>query len=145
MNIYVSQVYPAAGVMFPFSHVFQKYMSQRLSSMASISPVLSGKYGEAVNVVFNMSAKRDISEPQVVGPAFFRRTGDLEYTIFLPCGPLPHSKESLRRAVEALIQSIVSVFDAFSIDSSDITSHSNEMIRAVMANPDMFIPGQHAS
>ena len=84
MSIYVSQIYPEAGVSYPFNHRFQKYLSDLVSAKVGTSKKFADLYGPEYDLIFRMSAKEGLAKPEIKGPTVFKRDKDVEYTVFLP-------------------------------------------------------------
>ncbi len=84
MNIYVSQIYTEPGTSFPFSHLFQKWLSGELSRLAAPLEQWSKKYDEEFSLMLRLNAKKKISSVELRGPTVFKKSKDVEMTIFIP-------------------------------------------------------------
>ena len=138
MKIYVSQIYIEAGINYPFSHHFQAWLSQELTNRVRPSRQFLETYSDQFNIVFNVSAKVQLKHPQVKGPTVFRRTKDVEYTVFLPHnGVNPNSANALRQPLRHLIDSIADVLQGLGMDVSKVLGDSSAMIEHVISIPKM--------
>ena len=84
MKIFVGQIYIKAGVAFPFSLRFQKWLGDALSERVAVSPEFSSEFGTGYGLGLRISAKDDIEQPEIKGPTVFKRDKTVEFTIFLP-------------------------------------------------------------
>ena len=84
MKIFVGQIYISAGIEFPFSLRFQKWLGDTLSERIEVSGEFSKKFGVDFKLGFRLSAKEEIGEPEIRGPTVFKRDKDVEFSIFLP-------------------------------------------------------------
>ena len=101
MKIYVAQIYIEVGSVYPFTHYFQRLISDELTKRISASSAFIQKYGEDFNLIFRMSAKSSLKEPEVQGPTVFKTDKDVEYTIFLTFDKSePQGPGSYRRALK---------------------------------------------
>jgi hypothetical protein len=107
------QVYISPGVCFPFSAAFQRYLSAQVSELVDPSPLFTTKYGDGFKLIFNVSAKGGILESEIRGPAVFRRTSDVEFTVFLPFDVIGQAADPIRAALEHLL-------DGFSVGSKSM-------------------------
>lgn len=137
MNIYVSQIYPEAGVNYPFTHRFQQFISKALTNRIASSESFVRQYGDDFDLIFRMSAKSGIQEPEIKGPTVFRRDKDVEYTVFLPYGGNAHDLNSLGEVVSSLISAIIDVLDDLGFDTTNVSSDSAELIKQITGDAGM--------
>src|SRR5687768_15844375 len=83
MKIYFGQVYVEVDANFPFSYHFQAAFSDAVTRLVPASDAYEKKYGKRA-VMFNVSAKRGTRQNEVKGPAVFKDSKTVEFTIFLP-------------------------------------------------------------
>jgi len=139
MKIVVSQIYIEAGVTYPFSHIFQKWLSDELTKRVQPSPAFVGVYSEVSKLICRMSAKSTITEPSIRGPTVFKRVKDVEFTIFLPHdGHPPKGLDDLRRPLKLLLESIVAVLQSLGLDASQVVKDSPDLIEHIISNPAMI-------
>ena len=84
MKIYIAQFYLEAGVAYSLSYCFQSFLGDELSGRVDLSKQFIEKYGEDYELMFRVSAKSSLAEPEVKGPTVFKDDKDIEYSIFLP-------------------------------------------------------------
>jgi len=140
MKIFVSQIYVEVGVSYPFSHRFQKYLSEELSKRISASDTFVREYAEDFDVVFNVSAKADIMQPEIKGPTVFRKDKDVEFTVFLPFDKQePHGQDAYRRVLRQLIHRVVDVLKTLEMDVSQLSRDSDEIVEGIVTDPTMIV------
>jgi len=138
MRIYVSQIYIEPGISYPFTHVFQKYLSSLASEDTKCSEQFRIQYGEDYDLIFNMSAKTGLVLPEVKGPTVFKREKTVEFTVFLPFQKEENiSDNSLTNAVILLLNCMNTVLSGFSMTSNRIASDSDGIARTVVEDPNM--------
>lgn len=84
MKIFVGQIYVKVGVAFPLSLRFQKWLGDALSARVVASGRFIAQFGNDFGLGLRISAKDDISQPEIKGPTVFKRDKNVEFTIFLP-------------------------------------------------------------
>jgi len=139
MNVFVSQIYIEPGVNFPFSSAFQRWISGEFSKLVSLSETFIKTYSEDFKLIFRLSAKPNITESQIRGPTVFKKTKDVEFTIFLPYYTGRYgTRESYRQPLSDFLESSVVVFETLGIDGSKITEKSAEIIDHILSDDTMF-------
>lgn len=138
MKVYVAQIYIEPAISFPFTHHFQKYISQRLTDLIQPSPSFIAKFGEDFDLIFRMSAKAALVEPEIQGPTVCKRDKDVEYTIFLPFGkPAVVDGPSSEASLFHLLTAIISVLLDLEINVARLQHESREIVAAIMREPRM--------
>jgi len=141
MKIYVTQIYIETGMSYRFSHNFQNWLSEQLTSRVQPSPAFVQTYGKDFNLVFNMSAKSKIADVEIKGPTVFERTKDVEFSIFLPhAGCQPRSPDGYRQPLNLLLQGITDVLERFGMDTSEVVNAAPTLIEHIIWTPEMFKP-----
>lgn len=138
MNIYVSQIYPEAGVYYPFTHRFQQYVSKAITDRIGLSESFVQQYGQDFDLVFRMSAKSGIQETEIKGPTVFKRDKDVEYTIFLPHSGNDYNLNTLSVVISKLLSAIVNVLQDLGFDSSSVSHNSAELAKQITADSAMI-------
>ena len=67
MKIGVSQVYIEVGVNFTFSHLWQIWISEQLSSLTLPSAKFLAKYGDDFELIIRISAKKKLINNEIRG------------------------------------------------------------------------------
>jgi hypothetical protein len=138
MNCSLSQVYVEPGVNFKFTTVFQRKMKLVLSSSLEPSALFIKKYSN-YSLHFWMSARIGIPEPEIKGPGIYRRTKDVEYSIFLPHSGVPQPFDrSLATPLNQLFSSIANVLSTLQIDSRVLTAQVPALIDEVLSDSTMY-------
>jgi hypothetical protein len=138
MRIAISQIYTKVGINFPFSHQFQKWLSSELTSSVRPSRDFIRRYGEDFTLVFNMSAKPEIVEMEIKGPTVYKKTKDVEYTIFLPYDAIKGSDDETASAIKHLLDGIVRVLTELKIEPGEVSKRTGLIIEHVCSDPMMI-------
>ncbi len=91
--------------------------------------------------MFRMSAKTKISEVEIKGPKVFKKTKDVEYSIFLPYDVIDRESDKISKYASALsnfIGAVVKVLKTLEIDTSAIEEDTLSLVKQACSNPDMF-------
>ena len=139
MNVFVSQVYIVPGINYRFSQSFQKWLGKEITNRVQPSANFIKAYSEDYDLMFRISAKTNIHEPEIRGPTVFRDSKDIEFTIFLPHdGVTPLSTHTYRRVMISLIEAVIEVLESLELDASRLSSESSDLIHKVITTPEMF-------
>ncbi len=104
MKIFVMQLYTEAGVSFPFTHRFQRYISEAIDSSICLPPSFGERFGNDFKIVFRMNAKDGLGTPVTKGPVVYKKYNNMEYMITLPLDQKARIDELiLKQAVEQLL------------------------------------------
>jgi hypothetical protein len=138
MKVYFGQIYIEPGVKFPFSHHFQGRLSEEITALAEPSAEFIKKYGSDFDLIFNVSAKNTIQDNEIRGPTVFRKTKDVEYTVFLPFDVISRNPEVSKSALKYLLSGVCSVFKLLGIDTTQLVERQESMIENICSDPTMF-------
>lgn len=139
MNVYISQIYIQAGVSFPFSHHFQLYLSQELTKRVKPSDLFINKYGEDFSLMFRMSAKAELTVPEIKGPTVYRKDRDVEFSIFLTYDKQENQgPKKYRQALGELLDQIVIVLEGLEIDTAMLRLDAHALIESILTTPRMI-------
>jgi len=142
MNIFFSQVYIRPGIDYPFSHLFQKWFSARISELVQPSSQFIKSYGLNYDLIFRISAKTEILKPEIKGPTVFKRNRDVEFTIFLPHnGTKPSGRSEYADVLNHLLDGVVVVLNSLDISTSQLIEKSSNLIESVVNDPTMIDNG----
>src|SRR5229473_5718496 len=120
MKISLSQIYIAPGISFPFSHLFQRRLSDELTAIVQPSKDFIRRYGDDFTVIFNMSAKAGIQELEIRGPLNDKKKKELEFTLFLPYDPINDRDDVIATALRYLITGIINVLESVGVDATQV-------------------------
>jgi hypothetical protein len=138
MKIYVCQIYIEPGVSYPFTHVFQKYLSNLVSEDTSGTEQFREKYGDDYDLVFNVSAKTGLNTPDVKGPTVFKREKTVEYTVFLPFDrAISLNDDSLSNAIRLLLKSMNAVLFELGMTTNRVANDPNGIAKIVVEDQKM--------
>jgi hypothetical protein len=138
MQIHIGQIYIEQGAYFPFSHIFQRYISEEVSALVVPSKKFIAKYGNDYKLIFNVSAKHSLTENEIRGPTVFKKTKDVEYTIFLPFSVIMNEPRPPQEALNYIFRGVCAVFDQLGIDATQIRERQEHIVNHVCADSAMF-------
>ena len=138
MRIYFGQIYIEAGVSFPFSHLFQRRMSDEVTALIIPSPQFVKKYGEDWDLMFRISAKAAIQNTEIRGPSVFRKDKDVEYSIFLPFTKIQAAEDVSRAAIEHLFDAFLSVLTKLGFSIESLQAHRASLVESISSDPAMI-------
>lgn len=141
MNVHVGQVYVKPGIGFPFSHLMQRWLSNKLSSLSTPSPDFVQKYGADFDLVIRISAETNISDNVIRGPTVFRRGKDIEYTIFLPFDIIRSSSDWCSSAMRFVVAGVRSVFNDVGIETNSLDASEQSIISHICSSHEMLRGG----
>jgi len=140
MKVWFGQIYTDPGATFPFSHVFQQRLSEAVSSRVQASDLYMDRFGADFELMFRISAKSELESNEVLGPTVYRKTRDVEYTIFLPFSVVMRHNDAPRQAVVFILNGVFAVFESLQISTSPLAESSDEIIESLCADPEMLHP-----
>lgn len=140
MKVPFSQVYIELGANFPFSVHFQRLLTKEVTALVQPSPKMTQSYGIVSQLVFNVSARHSLEDNEICGPTFFKRTRDLEYTIFLPFDVIMAHPDAPKHALLFLLKGVCDVLEMLEIDKSKLLDRQPALIDAICSDPKMLAP-----
>ena len=90
--------------------------------------------------MFRMSAKAELTLPEIKGPAVYRKDKDVEFSIFLTYdkqkkqGPTEY-----RQALRELMDQIIIVLERLEIDTSKLRLDTHALIESICTTPGMIL------
>lgn len=138
MKVHFRQTYCVPGVSFPFSYLFQHRISDEVEALVEPSTKFLKKYGADFKLIFNVSAKPGLRDNEIRGPAVYRKTKDVEFTIFLPFDVIMRHADAPRRAVRFLLKGVCDVLDRLEIDKTKLLEKQESIIEGVCSDPTML-------
>lgn len=138
MEVSFGQIYVEPGVSFPFSHQFQRWISEEMTALVEPSAKFLKKYGSDFELIFNVSAKKDLQDNEIRGPSVFRKTKDVEYTLFLPFDIIMRYADAPRHALRFLFRGVCDVFDKLEIDKASLLDKQDFLIQGICSDPTML-------
>src|SRR5262245_29585433 len=137
MLVHFGQIYIGQGS-FPFSHHFQHRISEAVTALVEPSAKFIQKYGKDFDLIFNVSAKQGFQDNEVRGPSVFRKTKDVEYTVFLPFDVIIRHADAPRHALRFLLRGVCAVFDRLEIDKARLLDQQESLIEGICSDPTML-------
>lgn len=138
MDVYFGQIYIEPGAAFPFSHHFQSRLSEAVTGLVKPSTRFVKEYGRDFALTFNVSAKRAIGDNDIKGPTVFKKTKDVEYSVFLPFDVIKRDADVSKSALTFLFKGMCSVFESLDIDTRKVREQEEALIQQICADPMMF-------
>lgn len=138
MRVQFTQIYIEPGVVFAFSTEFQCYLSDTVTALVRPTEKFNKRYGSDWDVIFNVSAKRAIEDNEIRGPMVFRKSKDVEYTVFLPFDVASRDSDIRESGLRFLFKGTQAVLDRLGIDAADFAQCQEEIIRRIRSDPSMF-------
>lgn len=138
MKISFTQAYITPGINFPFSHHFQKRISNQVSSSISDAQMFYEKYGQDFSMSIYISAENSTVGPRVVGPGVYRKGKEVEYTIFLPFDAIYRSNDSIGFAIEYLFDGIEIIMKKARMETRDLDLKRAELIHAIRTEENLL-------
>src|SRR6266849_1867699 len=131
MKVNFGQVYIRPGVSFPFSWRFQVYLARKVTALVKPSAKFIGRYGSDFELMFNVSAKKRIRDNEIRGPGVYKKTKDVEYSIFLPYDVIARSRDVPKSALKFLFKGVYSVLESLEIDTARIEKKQESLIEHI--------------
>ncbi len=139
MKIYFSQIYIEVGVTYPFTHIFQKYLSDEISARVNESAEFSEKFGEGYSIMFRISAKSDIENMEIKGPTVFKKDKDVEYSLFIPFKDFEGgATKSCEYALNVIVDVVLQVLFSYKFDVSGIEKDRKGLIERILNDVEMI-------
>jgi hypothetical protein len=135
MKIHFGQLYVEPGVSIPFSFQFQHRLSDEITRLVDPSAEFIQQYGDGWELMFRISAKRAICASEICGPSVFKKSKDVEFTIFLPFDIIQRESIVLQSAISFLLQGVCSALDSLGIDSSGIQARLASLAESISSDP----------
>lgn len=138
MRVFFGQIYIEPGIKFPFSHELQKYLGTTATAMILSSSAFATRFGEDWDLIIRISAKTGLCETKIKGPSVFKKSKDVEFSIFLPFDVITKNLDPLLSALESLFVGIDIVLDSLEIKTINPLSQSREQIEKIRNDSSMF-------
>lgn len=138
MKVHFGQVYLEPGIEFPFSHHFQKAVSKEVSRLVTPSKKYIDEYGRDFELMMRISARSKTKSNEIVGPAVFRKTKDVEFTIFLPYDAVGVGIKSTERTVVFLLNGVVSILNSLEIETAALEEKITFIAKSLSSDPKML-------
>jgi hypothetical protein len=138
MKIYFGQIYIQAGISFLFNHLFQKFMGTKVTEFIEPSSKFIKLHGEDYNLIFRISAKKELAINEIRGATVYKKDKDVEFTIFLPYTVIMQTIEPNKEALKYLFDGIYEVLGKYEINILKLKSEQDMIIDKIMSSPEMF-------
>lgn len=138
MKVFISQFYIEPGVFFPFSWYFQNYINGILGELLTDSSVFGKHYGAEYDLMFRMSAKRQIPETELRGPSRFPKSKSIEYSIFLPYDIIAASSDWRDAVLNALLDAVLMVLEQWGFNTQKFSERRSHIVASIVGDPQMI-------
>jgi len=139
LKIFVVQVYIEPGINYPFSYIFQQRIHEILSGLVQPSEAFSRNYGSDFEVVLFLSAKRNISAPEIAGPGVYRKRKEVEYTIFVPHdGGDANQLGDYTKPLRDLLVGVIDVLERLKLDATEVKKNVDAIVKEIISDPAML-------
>jgi len=138
VKVYFGQFYVQAGRNFPFSQMFQRFISEKVTALVTPSVKYIKGHGEDYSLMFRISAKWQLAITEIIGPKVYKKDKDVEYSIFLPYTPIMQTSDPNRNALVHLFEAVYEVLSGYEINLSRLKDEQNRIIDEIMSSPEMF-------
>jgi hypothetical protein len=138
MKVAFSHIFIQAGINFKFSFKLHNFLSKELSELIIPSGKFLRLYGEDYQLIFNISAKKQLAINEIVGPLTSKKNKTAEFSVFLPYTPIMQEVEPNRSALQHLFEGVYEVLGKYEIDISKLRTEQERIIEKIMASPEMF-------
>jgi hypothetical protein len=138
MKVWFGQFYIEPGASFPFSHHFQRRLSQDVTALVAPSARFIKQYGRDYGLMFNVSAKKALQNNEIRGPTVFKKTKDVEYTVYLPFDLIMSTADVPKSALTFLLGGVCEVLDSLDIDTAKLLEKQDSLIAGICSDPTML-------
>jgi hypothetical protein len=97
----------------------QVWLSGQVSDAVASTTEFAKAFGTDCELVVNVSARRNRDETEITGPTVFRKTKDVEYTLFLPYDVVARSSDGCRVAVNFILDGVEAVLVASKLNPAE--------------------------
>ncbi len=136
--MYFGQIYIEPGITFPFSAEFQRTLGKAITALVSPSAKFEDRFGTDWSVMIRISAKTGIAANDIRGPTTFKKSKDVEFSVFLPFDLISKTADPLKAALVYLLEGASWSLASLDIDVSKLDAASQELIEAVREDAEMF-------
>jgi hypothetical protein len=139
MKLGFRQIYIRPGASLPFSHHMQHLLRDQLSAAEGDAEEFVRRHGQDFKLVTNISAEVGTKENQIKGPTMFKRTRDVEYSLFLPYDAIAGASAMGRHvAAEFLLDGIRSIFQQAGVGVTHLDEKRGLLIERICSDPSML-------
>lgn len=138
MKVFVAQIYIQAGVILPFSHAWQIWLGDQLSSLATPHAHFLKKYGSNFDLGIRISAQSELKNNQIRGPGVFKKYNNVEYTLFLPFDIIIQAEHGCYTAMNFVLSGVRDIFEAEMFSTIELELKRQSIIDYVCSHAEML-------
>ena len=135
----VGQLYLKPDVAFPFTHVMQRYLGDRVSALVPESPAFISRFGANWTLIVRVSADDEISDNKILGPTVFKTERDVEFSLFLPYNIIVSQRgDVFRAALHWILSGIAEILDRVGLDPRPLVQANDSILDEMCSRPEMI-------
>jgi hypothetical protein len=139
MKIAFSQIYAEPGASFDLPGPLLKAVRERLDGLGKSIKQLSTKLSkEEFELVFIISTSSKIDSLNIKGPNVRRRTGEVEFSLFIPWLKTTTFEEKVEYVLPKIEEGITRVFERYNTDTFGVKDAVHTVLNQVRDNPENF-------
>jgi hypothetical protein len=136
LKIFTRQIYTEPGIDYPLSHVFQQRIGEILSGLVHPSEEFRRTYGSDFRIIFKLSAKRDISFPEIIDPKVYKKTKDVEYSIFIPHdGSDVNKLDDYTKPIHNFLLDVSSALERLKLNADEVKNNIDSIVKEITLDP----------
>ena len=113
-------------------------MSESVSSLVSPSVDFEKRFGSDWDIMIRISAKDGIENNEIRGPTVFKKTKDIEYSVFLPFTVISTKQEPLHSALSFLFLGTYSALEELGLVTSRLREGEHKIMQAILSDATML-------
>jgi len=138
MIVSICQIYAQVGVNYPFSTEFQRWVSKEITKRIAPSVEFIESYSDRYDLIFNLSAKAELDDIEIVGPSEYKKREEIEFTIFLPFNHIGlDERKEYRDPLNIFFYGVVLSLEKIFIDASAVKKDSADLVDNIIQNDSM--------
>jgi hypothetical protein len=138
VRIYFGQIYVKPGIEFPFTHVMQVYLGERITALVSDSDPFIQRFGADWTLTVRISADDDLAHTKILGPTLFRKDHEVEFSLFLPYRVIVAEADVVRAALRAILTGTLDVLSRVGLDPGRVVAARELIVEEIVARPEML-------
>jgi hypothetical protein len=109
-----------------------------VTALVEPSAKFTNAYGRDFELTFNISAKQGLADNEIKGPTVFKKTKDVEYTVFLPFDVIIRQVDAPKHALTFLLKGVCDVFASLDIDNAKVLRKRQSLVEGICSDPTML-------
>lgn len=102
------------------------------------------RYGNDFRIIFTLSAKVAIFSPEIVGPLVYRKSKDVEYSIFIPHdGSDAATLSDYTTPIRNFIVGVTNALERLELDTSELRNNMDSIVKEITTDASIFKMRSH--